>query len=75
LQTATLNPAIYYNKLADYGSVQTGRVADLVFLKSNPLTDVRNTRTIGAVVADGRYLSEADIQDLRAKLKRVAGAR
>jgi imidazolonepropionase-like amidohydrolase len=75
LQTATLNPAIYYNKLADYGSVQTGRVADLVFLKSNPLTDVRNTRTIGGVVADGRYLSEADIQDLRAKLKRVAGAR
>jgi len=75
LQTATLNPATYYDKLADYGSVQTGRVADFVFLKSNPLTDIRNTRTIGGVVADGRYLSAAEIEELRAKLKRVAAVR
>jgi imidazolonepropionase-like amidohydrolase len=75
LQTATLNPALYYNKLADYGSVQTGRVADLDFLNTNPGTAVSHTRTTGGDVAAGRYLSEADSQDLRAKLKRVAGAR
>jgi len=75
LQTATLNPAIFYDRLVDYGSVQTGRIADLVFLKSNPLTDIRNTRTIAGLVADGRYLSAADIEDLRAKLKRVASTR
>jgi len=75
LQTATLNPAIFYDRLTDYGSVQTGRIADLVFLRSNPLTDIRNTRTIAGVVADGRYLSAAEIEELRAKLKRVAAAR
>jgi len=39
------------------------------------LTDIRNTRTIAGVVADGRYLSAAEIEELRAKLKRVAAAR
>ena len=75
LQTATLNPAMFYDKLGDYGSVQPGRVADLVMLGANPLVDVRNTRTIVGVVADGRYLSSADLDQLRAKLRQVAANR
>ncbi len=75
LQTATINPAAFYDKLADHGGVWTGRIADLVILKSNPLVDIRNTRTIAGVIADGRYLSSADLDQLRAKLKRVAASR
>jgi len=75
LQTATLNPALFYDKLADYGSVQPGRVADLVLLTANPLSDIRNTRTIAGVIADGRYLSSADLDQLRAKLRQVAAKR
>ena len=62
LQTATINPARFLSKLADYGSVETGRVADLVILRANPLDDIANTRKIGGVVADGRYWSQADIE-------------
>lgn len=72
LQTATINPAIFWNKRKDYGTVETGRVADLVLLTGNPLTDIRNTRTIAAVVADGRYLSAADLAPLRSRLRQVA---
>ena len=75
LQTATLNPAMFYDKVRDFGSVQTGRIADLVMLSANPLTDIRNTRTIAGVVADGRYLSSADLDQLRVKLKQVAANR
>jgi imidazolonepropionase-like amidohydrolase len=75
LQTATLNPAMFYDKLSDYGSVQPGRVADLVLLTANPLTDIRNTRAIAGVVADGRYLSSADLDQLRATLRQVAAKR
>jgi len=75
LQTATLNPALFYDRLGDYGSVQAGRVADLVMLNANPLSDIRNTRTIAGVVADGRYLSSADLDQLRATLKQVAAKR
>jgi imidazolonepropionase-like amidohydrolase len=53
LQTATINPARFYRRLSDYGSVQAGRVADLVILRANPLENIANTRAIGGVVADG----------------------
>jgi imidazolonepropionase-like amidohydrolase len=72
LQTATLNPAKYYDRLNDFGSVSTGRIADLVLLERNPLADIRNTRTIRGVVADGRYVSASDLETLRTRLKSVA---
>ena len=72
LQTATLNPAKFYGKLNEYGSVQAGRIADLVLLRANPLVDIKNTRTIAGVFADGRYYSSADLDALREKIKQVA---
>ena len=75
LQTATINPARFLGKLSEYGSVQSGRVADLVLLRANPLENIANTRTIGGVVADGKYWSEADIEALRTRVKEVAAKR
>jgi imidazolonepropionase-like amidohydrolase len=75
LQTATINPARFLGKLSDYGSVQSGRVADLVLLRSNPLDDIANTRAIAGVVADGKYWSQAELEGLRERLKGVAAAR
>jgi len=75
LQTATLNPAMFYGKTGEYGSVQPGRLADLVILSANPLSDLANTRAIVGVVADGRYLSSADLDGLRAKLRKSAANR
>ncbi|MBW8866643.1 MAG: amidohydrolase family protein, partial [Acidobacteria bacterium] len=75
LRTATLNPAMFYDRTGDYGSVQPGRFADLVMLRENPLADIRNTRTITGVLADGRYLSSADLDRLRARLKQRAARR
>lgn len=72
LQTATLNPAKFYHRLQDFGTVQAGRLADLVLLSANPLTDIANTLKITAVIADGQYLSEPDLRRLRSNLKRVA---
>ncbi|HTA71507.1 MAG TPA: amidohydrolase family protein [Bryobacteraceae bacterium] len=75
LQTAALNPAKYYNKLVDYGPVQKGRIADLVLLRANPLDNIANTRTISGVVADGHYMSQADIDQLRGRLRKLAAAK
>ncbi len=41
----------------DVGAVQPGRRADLVLLRNNPLTDIRNTRGIVWVMKDGRIVS------------------
>ena len=72
LQTATINPARFFGKTSDYGSVEAGRIADLVILRANPLEDIANTRAIAGVVADGKYWSQADIDSLRERLKQAA---
>jgi len=72
LQTATINPARFFGKESEYGSVQRGRIADLVILRENPLSDIANTRTIAGVVADGKYWSDMELADLRAGVKQVA---
>jgi imidazolonepropionase-like amidohydrolase len=75
LQTATLNPADFYNRRADFGTVQIGRIADLVLLKKNPLDDIANTRSIAGVIADGRYFSSADLEQLKVRLKTIAAGK
>lgn len=75
LQTATLNPAIFYNKRSDFGTVHAGGIADLVLLQANPLVDIANTRKITGVVADGRYLSSTDLEELRTRLKALAASK
>jgi imidazolonepropionase-like amidohydrolase len=75
LQTATLNPAKFFNRLNDFGTVAPGRFADLVLLEANPLADIVNTRKIKAVVTDGHYLSQQDLTQLQTKLKQLAATR
>lgn len=75
LQTATLNPAKFYGREKDFGSVQAGRIADLVLLKENPLMDIRNTRTIAGVIADGRYFTEAELDSLLQQVRQVAASK
>jgi imidazolonepropionase-like amidohydrolase len=57
LQTATRNPAFYFGILTLLGTVETGKVADLVILNANPLEDIRNTRQIDAVVMRGVHFA------------------
>jgi imidazolonepropionase-like amidohydrolase len=59
LQTATLNPAKFLGTLADQGTVERGKFADLVILDANPLDDIANTKKIRAVVLAGRYFDRA----------------
>jgi imidazolonepropionase-like amidohydrolase len=64
LQTATLNPAKFLGRMHDLGTVETGKLADLVLLDASPLDDIRNTQKISAVVLGGRYFSRADLDGI-----------
>jgi imidazolonepropionase-like amidohydrolase len=60
LRTATVNPAILFNKTADLGSVQKGKLADLVLLDADPLIDINNTARVWAVLVNGRLVDSAE---------------
>jgi imidazolonepropionase-like amidohydrolase len=69
LQTATLNPARVLGLVDSLGTIEAGKLADLVLLDANPLADIRNTRRIRAVVADGRLYRRADLDRVLAEVE------
>ena len=64
LRTATINPARVLGLADSLGSVEMGKLADLVLLDADPLVDIRNTQRIRAVVADGRVYRRGDLDRL-----------
>ncbi|MFJ2826607.1 amidohydrolase family protein [Streptomyces sp. NPDC087263] len=57
LKAATVEPARFLGLGEVLGSVEPGRIADLVVLDADPLNDIRNTRRIHSVVTRGRVIS------------------
>jgi imidazolonepropionase-like amidohydrolase len=72
LRTATLTPARYMNVADSLGSIRAGKLADLVLLDANPLTDISNTERISGVVSNGRYLDRSALDGLLAEAVRAA---
>lgn len=56
LQAATVNPAIFLRATDSLGTIETGKLADLVLLDADPLVDIHNTKKISAVVLDGQLI-------------------
>ena len=61
LQSATIVPARVAKRDGSLGSVEMGKVADLVLLDANPLESISNTRRIRYVVIDGTVFDSAKL--------------
>jgi imidazolonepropionase-like amidohydrolase len=64
LQTATINPARFFGREDQIGTVEKGKLADLVLLSANPLEDIANTQKIAGVILNGRYFYRAEIDKM-----------
>jgi imidazolonepropionase-like amidohydrolase len=69
LQTATYNAAKCLGKLDSMGTVERGKVADLVLLDANPLQDISNTKKIAAVVVGGKIFDKTALQKMLAQVE------
>lgn len=71
LQAGTRDAARFLG-IADGGTVQPGRTADLVVLDADPLRDIRNTACIDTVVTRGRVLTKPDRERMLVEVERAA---
>lgn len=71
IQAGTRDAARFLG-IADGGTVQPGRTADLVVLDADPLRDIRNTTRIDTVLTRGRVLTKPDRERMLAEVERAA---
>jgi imidazolonepropionase-like amidohydrolase/Tol biopolymer transport system component len=64
LRVATLMGAEAIGLARDLGSLEPGKLADLVVLDANPLHDIRNTNTVRYIMIDGRLHDGDTLQEL-----------
>jgi imidazolonepropionase-like amidohydrolase len=64
LQAATINGAHYLGMDKEIGSLEKGKLADLIVLDKNPLEDIRNSNTIIYTMVNGRLYDSETMNEI-----------
>jgi adenine deaminase len=72
LQTATRNAAQFLGREKELGTVEKGKLADLVLLDANPLKDIKNTQKIASVIVGGKLLTRQTLDKMLAEIEAEA---
>jgi imidazolonepropionase-like amidohydrolase len=72
LEAATRNPAAFFGREAEFGTVEPGKRADLILVEGNPLQDIRNVHRQAGVMVRGRWLPKEEIDRRLADIARRA---
>lgn len=70
LTSATRLPATWLGIDREIGTIEVGKLADLVLLDESPLKDVKNTRRISGVFVNGRWLDKTKLDAMLSDLSK-----
>lgn len=73
LRSATIDAARFSGQERAFGSIEEGKVADMLLLDADPLTDIRSTQRIAGLFFNGQYLDRAALDELLAFAEDQAG--
>lgn len=63
LEAATINPARTLGLAKDLGTLEAGKLADLVVMDANPLDNIRNTEKVSKVMLGGRLYDATTLNE------------
>ena len=69
IRNATLNGAHYLGMDADIGSLEVGKLADLVVIDGDPTVDIRQSDRVGYVMQNGRLYSLPRLDEIAPRQK------
>jgi len=75
LQTATINPARFFGMQDSVGTIESGKIADLILLNANPLENISSTKKIAAVIVNGKLYQRNDLDRLLELSENMAKSR
>jgi imidazolonepropionase-like amidohydrolase len=61
IRIATYNSAVFLGKADQLGSIETGKLADLVLLNADPSADINNAKSIALVIKNGEMIDESKL--------------
>lgn len=68
LKAATINGADYIGMSKDIGSLEVGKLADLIVLEKNPLDDIKNSNTVKYTMVNGRLFDTETMNEVGTRM-------
>ena len=72
IRTATYNPARFLGLTGSLGTVETGKLAELVLLDANPLSDITNASRIQGVMLRGVWFDRGALDGMLVDVEKSA---
>jgi Tol biopolymer transport system component len=73
LKTATVNTATLLNAQDDLGTIEAGKLADMVIVEGNPLTNIRDTAKVKKVIKNGELFTLEELLNTPRPASTAAG--